>query len=150
MATLTIENGYVKYVAEGHTEWIPLTLLAQCRLIEYPLYVAIIFPQGDVTHSSNPELKIYPPDGLASVSLVLASLQSAQLSGVSSDNGTYAKEVVVVAGYIYEGIAKVGSSPASAVWRVKRTSDATPFITTWADSGNFTQVMNNYATLTYA
>lgn len=61
-----------------------------------------------------------------------------------------AKKVYVVTGYIYEGYAPIGSSTAKAVWKVKRTSDASPFTTTWADNGSYSQIMDNYSSLIYS
>lgn len=61
-----------------------------------------------------------------------------------------ATKTYVVSGYIYEGWAPIGSLTSSAVWKVSRTTDATPFITTWANGGAYTNVMNDYATLKYS
>lgn len=61
-----------------------------------------------------------------------------------------AQVVVVVSGYIYTGIAPIGSLQSAAVWKVKRVTDTTPYITTWAGSGNFNQIMSNYLTLIYS
>lgn len=141
MATLTIENGYLKYVEASKTEWIPLTLLAQCRLVEWATYVAIVPPQGDPTYSSTAEIKIEVTSTYTTVASLITFLQSLQ----SMSLGNYAKVVIVTTGYIYEGIAPVGSAQSSAVWKIKQTSDATPFTTLWANGGGFTVKMTEYA-----
>lgn len=41
------------------------------------------------------------------------------------------------------------ANATAAVWRVSKTTLASPFTTTWAGSGQFNQVMDNYLTLTY-
>ena len=61
-----------------------------------------------------------------------------------------AEKTYVVTGYIYTGYAPAGSSVSDAVWKVSRTTDTTPFITTWANGGAYANVMNDYATLKYS
>jgi hypothetical protein len=50
----------------------------------------------------------------------------------------------------YIATAPVGSSQASAVWRAQKIDETTGTVITWADSGNYTQVATNLASLTYA
>jgi len=55
------------------------------------------------------------------------------------------------AGVIYIGKAAVGSSAASAVWQIKKLDTNTLALDkTWADSGAFTQVWDNRASLSYS
>lgn len=61
-----------------------------------------------------------------------------------------AEVVIISGGYIYTGIAPIGSLQADAVWKINRETEVMPFITTWAGSGNFNQIMANYSLLTYA
>lgn len=71
-------------------------------------------------------------------------------SALATDSKDFARVRIVGATYEYDGIAVIGSLEASPVWKVKRTTVATPFTTVWAGAGKFDQIMSNYATLVYA
>lgn len=51
--------------------------------------------------------------------------------------------------YAYSGWADPGTATSAATWSVMRETIATGVIL-WADGGNFTQVWDNRAALTYA
>lgn len=51
-------------------------------------------------------------------------------------------------GYLYEGFAAWGSATSAAVWQMFRTPSAGG-ATQRADNGNFTQIADSYASLTY-
>lgn len=50
---------------------------------------------------------------------------------------------------IYIGEATPGTATSAATWRIKRLDLTAGLIIQWADSGDFTQVWNNRASLTY-
>ena len=50
---------------------------------------------------------------------------------------------------IYIGEAVPGTATSAATWRIKRLDVTVGLIIQWADSGDFTQVWDNRASLTY-
>lgn len=72
------------------------------------------------------------------------------ISGAAHVTDYPIKSFTIVSGaYLYEGFAVWGSATSSAVWAMYRTPTAGGAAQR-ADSGNATQVANNYASLTYA
>jgi hypothetical protein len=74
-----------------------------------------------------------------------STLQTLAFGGVK-----YALRMATSGNYDYIGEASIGSSTASAVWRVKRVDNTSGVVILWAGSGTFNQVWDNYASLTYA
>jgi hypothetical protein len=55
-----------------------------------------------------------------------------------------------VANTVYIGRAPIGTDTASAAWQIKKIDTTTGANITWAGSGNYNQVYDNRAALTYA
>jgi len=51
--------------------------------------------------------------------------------------------------YVYVGRAESGSATSSAVWRICRITKSSG-VKLWADSGKYSQIWDNRASLTYA
>lgn len=62
----------------------------------------------------------------------------------------YTFRTQTVGGFIYYGVAAVGSSTASAVWRVFRETESSGTILYADGNANFDNVWDNYASLTYS
>ena len=89
--SITVDGNYLKYDGDsGKIDWIPLPLYGQCRLVEKTDKVVIVFPQGDPTHNSNPELSIFPTSVYTSVATLLAYLISVQDLILTGGGGTVA------------------------------------------------------------
>lgn len=74
---------------------------------------------------------------------------------VGVTNTPYTTEIDYSSGTnpIYIGIALPGSALSGAVWQIKKMIyDSNGNVTTvqWADSGNFSQIWNNRASLSYS
>lgn len=74
-----------------------------------------------------------------------STLQTLSFGGVK-----YALRMVTSGSYDYIGEASIGSATSSAVWRVKRLDNTSGVAITWAGSGTFNQIWDNYASLTYS
>lgn len=89
---------------------------------------------------------------------VLEMAEHGRAGGVSTGQGfKYVADVenamkVTISGSItYIGIAKVGSSEASAVWQCKKIDTATGVVITWADgNAGFDNVASDLTALTYS
>lgn len=62
----------------------------------------------------------------------------------------YALRMSTVGSFDYIGEASIGSSTASAVWRVRRIDNTAGIVITWAGTGSFNQIWDNYASLSYS
>jgi hypothetical protein len=71
---------------------------------------------------------------------------------VSTESAVYYKRLddTTTTDMIYIGEATPGTATSSATWRIKRLDVATGLIIQWAGSGNFNQVWDNRAVLSYA
>lgn len=87
-------------------------------------------------------------DGLQ-VSVVLPVEYDPSGSAVRKVTGNLASKTYITATEAYTGEATIGSATSAAVWRVSKTTLASPFTTTWAGGGAFNQIMDDYLTLTY-
>ena len=145
MATLTTENGYLKYVTVGATKYLPLQILANCTFLEYTDKIVIVLPSETNAHQKS-FIEILPTDALTTVSAILAYLQTIQQTVLNTE---YARIIQTDATYTYVAEATAGSLAASAVWRAKRIETATG-TTTWADSNtNFDNVATTLSGLNY-
>lgn len=61
-----------------------------------------------------------------------------------------ATKIVISGTDIYVGKATIGSATSASVWQVKKIDTATDIIITWAGAGQYNQIFDNYAGLTYA
>ena len=70
---------------------------------------------------------------------------------VSTESAVYYKRLddTTTTNMIYIGEATPGTATSAATWRIKRLNIATGLVIQWADSGNFSQVWDNRAGLTY-
>jgi len=76
----------------------------------------------------------------------------ATISGnVSTESAIYYKRLddTTTLNMIYIGEATPGTATSASTWRIKRLDVSAGLIIQWADSGDFTQVWNNRASLTY-
>lgn len=73
------------------------------------------------------------------------TLQTISFGGVK-----YALRIATVGSIDYVGEAAVGSATSSAVWRVKKIDSTSGTVITWAGTGTFNQVWDNYASLSYS
>ncbi len=62
----------------------------------------------------------------------------------------YALRMATVGDYDYIGEASIGSLTSSAVWRIKRIDNSSGLAITWAGTGSFDQIWDNYLSLTYS
>jgi len=62
----------------------------------------------------------------------------------------YALRMVTVGNYDYIGEAAIGTAGSSALWRIKRIDNTSGIVITWAGTGTFDQVWDNYASLSYS
>ena len=70
---------------------------------------------------------------------------------VTAESPVYYKRLddTTTTNMIYIGEATPGTATSAATWRIKRLNVATGLVIQWAGSGNFTQVWDNRAGLTY-
>lgn len=76
----------------------------------------------------------------------------ATISGnVSTESAIYYKclDDTTTTSMIYIGEATPGTATSASTWRIKRLNLTAGLIIQWADSGDFTQVWDNRASLTY-
>lgn len=74
-----------------------------------------------------------------------STLQSVSFGGVK-----YALRMATVGNFDYVGEATIGTATSAASWRVKRIDNTTGLVITWAGTGTFNQVWDNYASLSYS
>jgi hypothetical protein len=76
--------------------------------------------------------------------------QDAIISAIQNNTSpTYTLRLAESGNYTYIGEAEIGSSEASAVWRVKRIDETSGMVILFAGTGVFDQVWDNYASLVY-
>jgi len=71
------------------------------------------------------------------------------LDRIANANATLTLRLAEAGVYTYIGEAEIGSSEASAVWRVKRLDETSGMAILFAGTGIFDQVWNDYLTLIY-
>lgn len=72
------------------------------------------------------------------------------LQTISFGGFKFSLRLATVGSVDYIGEAAIGSATSSAVWRVKKIDSTTGITITWAGTGVFDQVWDNYLTLTYS
>lgn len=87
-------------------------------------------------------------DVLSSTLPVTASTETT-LQTIAFGGTKYALRFVTVGSVDYLGEAAIGSATSSSVWRVKKIDSTTGISITWAGTGTFNQIWDNYASLTY-
>jgi len=88
-------------------------------------------------------------DVLSSTLPTSASTEST-LQTISFGGFKFALRMATVGNYDYVGEAAIGSSTSSAVWRIKRIDNSSGLAITWAGTGAFDQVWDNYLSLSYS
>jgi len=84
-----------------------------------------------------------------SSSLPASASTETTLQTIAFGGTKYALRLMTVGSIDYIGEAAIGSATSSAVWRVKKVDSTTGISITWAGTGIFNQVWDNYASLTY-
>lgn len=87
-------------------------------------------------------------DVLSSVLPDTASTETT-LQTLSFGGFKFALRMATLGNFDYIGEATMGSLTSSAVWRIKRIDNTSGVVITWAGSGAFDQVWDNYPSLTY-
>ena len=85
-----------------------------------------------------------------SSSLPVSASTETTLQTIAFGGTKYALRFTTVGSVDYMGEAAIGSITSSAVWRVKKIDSTTGISITWAGTGTFNQVWDNYASLTYS
>ncbi len=87
-------------------------------------------------------------DVLSSALPITASTETT-LQTISFGGFKFSLRLATVGSVDYMGEATVGAVTSSAVWRVKKIDSTTGISITWAGTGTFNQIWDNYASLTY-
>jgi len=104
------------------------------------------YVSGSATNSGNFKVSLEESEINLATEDTLLDIKTA----IEAQNNNYTLRLAESGVYTYIGEAVIGSSAASAVWRVKRLDETSGLIILWADGNeNFDNVWNNYATLTY-
>lgn len=72
------------------------------------------------------------------------------LQTISFGGFKFALRLATVGSVDYVGEASIGTVTSAAAWRVKKVDSTSGIIITWAGTGVFDQVWDNYASLTYS
>ncbi len=88
-------------------------------------------------------------DVLSSVLPSSASTETT-LQTISFGGVKYALRMATVGSVDYVGEAAIGTATSAASWRVKKVDSTSGTVITWAGTGTFNQVWDNYASLTYS
>jgi hypothetical protein len=88
-------------------------------------------------------------DVLSSVLPTSASTETT-LQTISFGGFKFSLRMATVGSVDYIGEAAIGTTTSSASWRVRKVDSTSGISITWAGTGVFDQVWNNYASLTYS
>ena len=85
-----------------------------------------------------------------SSSLPASASTETTLQTIAFGGTKYALRLATVGSVDYVGEAAIGTITSSASWRVKKVDSTTGISITWAGTGTFNQIWDNYASLTYS
>ena len=104
---------------------------------------------GDVDKKGLVDVDRHLQVDVLSSSLPASASTETTLQTIAFGGTKYALRLMTVGSIDYIGEAAIGSATSSAVWRVKKVDSTTGISITWAGTGNFNQIWDNYASLTY-
>jgi hypothetical protein len=105
---------------------------------------------GDVAKSGLVDGDRHVQVDVLSSTLPSSASTETTLQTVSFGGFKFTIHLVTVGSIDYLGEAAIGSATSSAVWRIKKIDSTTGTSITWAGTGTFDQVWDNYASLTYS
>lgn len=85
-----------------------------------------------------------------SSTLPTSASTEATLQTLSFGGFKFALRMATVGNFDYVGEAAIGTATSAASWRVKRIDTTSGLVITWAGTGTFDQVWDNYASLSYS
>lgn len=146
MATLTTVNGYLVYDNDSNITKIPISLLPFCTLVDRITHVTILLPsEGTPKHEGYVDI-IVPVSGITTTANLITFIQG--IANSSTPSGNYSTRIDAGATYTYIGEVAIGSyaTTNTAIWKIKRITNASGD-KVWANaSQSFDQIWDNRAT----
>ncbi|MBP6911772.1 MAG: hypothetical protein KBB88_01050 [Candidatus Pacebacteria bacterium] len=105
---------------------------------------------GDVAQSALVDGDRHVQVDVLSSTLPTSASTETTLQTIAFGGTKYALRMSTVGNFDYIGEATIGSTTASAVWRVRRIDTTSGIVITWAGTGTFDQVWDNYPSLSYS
>jgi len=105
---------------------------------------------GDVDKKGLVDADRHVQVDVLSSSLPTSASTETTLQTISFGGFKFALRLTTIGSVDYLGEAAIGSTTSSAVWRIKKIDSTTGITITWAGTGVFNQVWDNYASLTYS
>lgn len=105
---------------------------------------------GDIAKSGLVDADRHVQVDVLSSALPSAASTETTLQTIAFGGTKYALRMVTSGNYDYVGEAAIGTATSSASWRVKRVDNTSGTVITWAGTGTFNQIWDNYASLSYS
>jgi len=121
----------------------------QVKVTSMPAGTSSFSDSGDVAKSALVDIDRHVQVDVLSSTLPVSASTETTLQTIAFGGTKYALRLVTVGSIDYMGEAAIGSLTSSAVWRVKKIDSTTGISITWAGTGIFNQIWDNYASLTY-
>lgn len=121
----------------------------QVKVTSMPAGTNSFSDAGGVAKSGLVDVDRHVQVDVLSSALPTAASTETTLQTISFGGSKFALRLATVGSVDYVGEAAIGSATSSAVWRVKKVDSTTGISITWAGTGIFNQIWDNYASLTY-
>lgn len=105
---------------------------------------------GDVAKSGLVDADRHVQVDVLSSALPTTASTETTLQTISFGGFKFALRLVTVGSVDYVGEASIGTTTSAASWRVKKVDSTSGIIITWAGTGVFDQIWDNYASLSYS
>lgn len=105
---------------------------------------------GNVAKSGLVDADRHVQVDVLSSALPTAASTETTLQTISFGGFKFKLNLVTVGSVDYVGEAAIGTATSSALWRVKKVDNTSGTVITWAGTGVFDQIWDNYASLSYS
>lgn len=105
---------------------------------------------GDVARSALVDADRHVQVDVLSSSLPTSASTETTLQTIAFGGFKYALRLATVGEVDYVGEATIGTATSAASWRIKKVDSTTGISITWAGSGVFNQIWDNYDSLSYS
>ncbi|MEN9405063.1 MAG: hypothetical protein RLY47_22 [Candidatus Parcubacteria bacterium] len=105
---------------------------------------------GDVSRLALVDASRHVQVDVLSSALPTTASTETTLQTISFGGFKFALRMATVGSVDYVGEASIGTATSAASWRVKKIDNTSGTVITWAGTGVFDQIWDNYASLTYS